>query len=148
MAKIASQAAMLLFLLVYFWVLVITAIDSALFYAVFPYRYFVAVALLVLLLFVPGRSWRFKLGLFLILAVWFSLLPRVSWHEESQFFIHAGTLRKGMTLEEAAAKMRPYIMTVSAEGDEAWFQPHANAEDTAIVRLREGKVREIILRHE
>jgi hypothetical protein len=39
-------------------------------------------------------------------------------------------------------------MTVSEEGDEAWFQPHPNAEDTAVVRLRDGKVREIVLRHE
>ena len=36
-----------------------------------------------------------KLGLFLIIAVWFSLLPRVSWHEKTNFFINAGTTNFG-----------------------------------------------------
>jgi len=148
LAHITAHVLTLLFLLVYFWVLVITAVDNALFYAVFPYRYFVAGALLVLLVFVPGKEWRFKLGLFLILAVWFSLLPRVSWHEDSNFFINAGALHKGMTVEEAAARMRPFVMTAAADGEEIWFQPWPGAREAAIARVRGGKVREITLRHE
>lgn len=148
LAHIAAHALTLFFLLVYFWILIITAIDNALFYAVFPYRYFIAVSLILLLVLVPGRNWRFKLGLFLILAVWFSLLPRVSWHEETRFFINAGSLREGMAVEEAAARMKPYVMTVSADGREVWFQPWPGARESAVATVRKGKLREVMLRPE
>jgi hypothetical protein len=147
LAHIAAHSLTLLFFLVYFWVLVITAVDNALFYAVFPYRYVVAVALTLLLLLVPGRGWQFKLGLLLILAVWFSLLPRVSWHADSNFFINAGSLRKGMTLEQATGRMRPFVMTASADGKEVWFQPRPDSQEACVLALRGGKVRNITLRH-
>ena len=147
LAHIAMHALTLLFFLVYFWMLVITAVDNPLFYAVFPYRYVVVAALTVLLLLVPGRGWQFKLGLLLILAVWFSLLPRVSWHRESNFFINAGSLRKGMSLERAAATMKPFVMTASTDGKEVWFQPQPNSREACVLKLRDGKVQHIALRH-
>ena len=147
LASIAAHFGTLLFLLVYFWVVVITAIDYSLFYAVFPYRYFVAVALAALFALLPGRSWRFKLGLVLILIVWFSLLPRVSWHAETNFFINAGSLRKGMTLETAATRMRPFLMTVSGDGRLVWFQPRPGAADACVAELRRGRLHRISLRH-
>jgi len=145
---IVAHAATLLFLLIYFWVFVITAVDQALFYAVFPYRYFVAIALVLLLALTAGHHWRFKLGLVLILVFWFSLLPRVSWHEETHFFINAGTLRKGMKIEQALARMRPFVVTASADGKEIWFQPSLNSPDACIGYVRDGKIREVILRSE
>ncbi len=145
--SIAAHFGTLLFLLIFFWVVVITAIDASLFYAVFPYRYFVAVALTLLLALVPGRSWRFKLGLLLILTVWFSVLPRVSWHAETNFFINAGSLRKGMTLDQAASRMRPFLMTVSGDGRIVWFQPRPGAPDACIAELRRGRLHRISLRH-
>jgi hypothetical protein len=147
LAHIAAHSLTLLFFLVYFWVLVITAVDNALFYAVFPYRYVVTVALTLLVLLVPGRGWQFKLGLLLILAVWFSLLPRVSWHADSNFFINAGSLRKGMTMEQATARMRPFVMTASADGKEVWFQPRPDSPEACVLALRAGRVRNITLRH-
>jgi hypothetical protein len=80
--------------------------------------------------------------------VWFSWLPRVSWHEKSHFFINAGALRKGMTFEQASARMRPFVMTVSADGEEVRFQPWPNARDACIAKLKGGRVRELILRHD
>lgn len=148
LSSLAAHAATLLFLLCYFWVLVITALDSAPFYAVFPYRYFVLGVSMVLLLLVPGRDWRLKLGLFLIIAVWFSLLPRVSWHEESHFFINAGTLRKGMTGEQARERMRPFQSTTSPDGTELVFQPGPGSGDRCVVILKGGRVRDIQMRHE
>lgn len=146
LASMAEHFGTLLFLLVYFWVVVITAIDHALFYAVFPYRYFVVTSLLLLLALVAGRSWRFKMGLLLILMVWFSLLPRVSWHSETNFFINAGSLRQGMTIEQAAVRMRPFFMTVSADGRLVWFQPRPGAPDVCIAEVRNGRLRRISMR--
>ena len=146
LASMAEHFGTLLFLLVYFWVVVITAIDYALFYAVFPYRYFVVTSLLLLLALVAGRSWRFKMGLLLILMVWFSVLPRVSWHSETNFFINAGSLRKGMTLEQAATRMRPFLMTVSADGRLVWFQPRPGAPDLCMAEVRNGRLRRISMR--
>jgi hypothetical protein len=147
LAHIVAHTFTLLFFLVYFWMLVITAVNNPLFYALFPYRYVVVVALMVLLLLVPGRGWQFKLGLLLILAVWFSLLPRVSWHRESNFFINAGSLRKGMSVEQAAAAMRPFVMTASADGKEVWFQPQPDSREACVLKVRDGKVQKIALRH-
>lgn len=144
----ATHAATLLFVLVYFWVVVITALDFSLFYAVFPYRYFVAAALLALFLLLPGRTWRLKLGLLLILAFWFSVLPRVSWHDESNFFINAGTLRKGMTEEQVRKTMQPFISTASPDGEEITFRPASGSEDACVVRIKAGKAREVTVRHD
>lgn len=145
---IAAHAATLLFLLCYFWVVVITAVDSSRFYAVFPYRQFVTGVLVVLVVLLPGKNWRLKLGLFLIIAVWFSLLPRVSWHEETNFFINAGTIRKGMTAEQARSKMRPFLAATSAEGDELIFQPAPDARERCVVKIKDGKIRDVQLSHE
>jgi hypothetical protein len=142
---LAARAATLLFLLCYFWVLVITAVDSAFFYAVIPYRRFVLAALLVFVALLPGREWRLKLGLTLIIAVWFSLLPRVSWHEESNFFINAGTLRNGMTVEETRKRMAPFLATTSTDGREVTFQPSPESQDRCKVEVKEGKVRQVHL---
>lgn len=142
---LAAHAATLLFLLCYFWVLVITAVDSAIFYAVFPYRRFVFGALLVFVALLPGKEWRLKLGLTLIIAVWFSVLPRVSWHEESNFFINAGTIRKGMTEQETRKRMEPFLVTTSMDGTELAFQPSPESGDRCRVTLREGKVRDVRL---
>src|SRR5829696_185471 len=100
--SVASHAATLLFLLCYFWVLVITAIDSARFYVVFPYRNFVAGVLLVLVVLLPGRSWRLN------------------------FVINAGTIHKGMRAEVVRAKMKPFLSVTSSDGTEMTFQ-HAPA---------------------
>ena len=140
---IAAHAATLLFLLCYFWVLVITALDSAFFYAVFPYRHFVTGALIVFAALLPGKEWRLKLGLTLIIAVWFSLLPRVSWHDESNFFINAGTLRKGMSVAEVRETMRPFVTTTSSDGQEMVVQPGPQSRDRCILLLRNGTVRAI-----
>ena len=145
---IAAHAATLLFVLVYFWVLVITAVDYPLFYAVFPYPIFVSIALGLLLALLPGRSWRLKLGLTLILAVWFSILPRISWHWDSRFFINAGTLHRGMSAEKARERMRAFVEKESAGGEEIWFQPRPFGQDACIVKLRGGRIHDIILRHE
>jgi hypothetical protein len=145
--SIAAHVGTLLFALIYFWVIVITAIDSSLFYAVFPYRYFAGAALLLLVALVAGKGWRPKLGLVLILTVWFSVLPRVSWHAETNFFINAGRLRKGMTLDEAAVRMRPFFMTVSGDGRLVWFQPRPGAPDSCVAELRKGRLYRISLRH-
>ena len=146
--SIAAHAATLLFLLCYFWVLVITAVDSSLFYAVFPYRYFVTVTLLVLIALLPGKNWRFKFGLLLIITVWFSILPRVSWHEESSFFINAGTIHKGMMARQVEATMRPFASTESPDGTELRFQPAPGSGDVCVVKLKDGKVRSVIVQHE
>lgn len=143
--SIAAHAATLLFLLCYFWVLIITAVDSAFFYAVFPYRYFVTGALLVFFILMFGKEWRLKLGLTLIIAVWFSVLPRVSWHEESNFFINAGTLRKGMSAAEVRSKMQPFLVTTVKEGNELIIQPAYDSSDRCIVTLCADKVRDIEL---
>lgn len=147
LAQIALHALTLLFFLVYFWTLVITAVNNPLFYAVFPYRYVVTVALTLLLLLVPGRGWQFKLGLLLILAVWFSLLPRVSWRRDSNFFINAGSLRKGMSIEQAAGAMRPFVMTASGDGKEVWFQPQPGSREACVIKVQDGRVQKIALRH-
>jgi len=146
--NIAGQAVTLLFLLFSFWVVVITAVDSALFYAVFPYRRFVAGTVLVLLALVPGRNWRLKLGVFLMLIFWFSVLPRVSWHEETNFFINAGTIHKGMTVAEARSKMRPFLSATSPAGDEVTFQPDPASGDRCVIKVRDGKVRDVQMLHE
>jgi len=145
---IAAHAATLLFLLCYFWLVVITALDSSVFYAVFPYRSFVMGALIVLLLFLPGKNWRLKLGLLLILVAWFSVLPRVSWHEETNFFINAGTLRKGMSAEQARSRMRPFLAATSADGTELLFQPAPDSRERCVVKIKDGKVRDVQLSHE
>ena len=145
---VAAHAATLLFLLIYFWVLVITAVDYPLFYAVFPYPMFVAVTIGLLLALLPGRTWRLKLGLILILGVWFSILPRVSWHRETRFFINAATLHRGMTLEQARARMASFVARASATGDEVWFQPWPFGGDACIVKLRHNRIHTVILRHE
>jgi hypothetical protein len=145
---IAAHAATLLFLLIYFWVLVITAVDYPLFYAVFPYPVFVSVALGLLLALLPGRMWRLKLGLILILATWFSILPRVSWHWETKFFINAGMLHRGMPMAKARAWMHPFTMKKSANNEEIWFQPWPYGEDACIVKLRGDRIRDVILRHQ
>jgi hypothetical protein len=144
---IAAHAATLLFLLFYFWVVVITAIDSARFYALFPYRYFVASVLLVLVMLLPGKGVRLKFGLLLIITVWFSLLPRVSWHDETNFFINAGTLHKGMTEEQARSKMKPFLSVTSMDQSQVTFQPSPASHEQCIVKLKEGKVRQVQLRH-
>jgi len=146
--RITAHLITALFLLIYFWILVITAVDNALFYAVFPYRWFVAVALMVLLVLLPGRQWRLKLGLFLILCAWFSLLPRVSWHADANFFINAGRLHKGMTVDQAIARMKPFVMTARPDGRELWFQPAPQARDMAIAEVRQGKLRRVVLRRD
>jgi hypothetical protein len=145
---IAAHAATLLFLLCYFWLVVITALDSSVFYAVFPYRQFVLGALVVLLIFLPGRNWRLKLGLLLILLVWFSLLPRVSWHERTNFFINAGTIRTGMTAEQARARMKPFLAATSADGSQLLFQPEPDSRERCVVKLKDGKVRDVQLSHD
>jgi hypothetical protein len=145
--KIAAHAATLLFLFCYFWVLVITAVDSSRFYATLPYRRFVTIALLVLVALLPGKLWRLKFGLLLIVIAWFLILPRVSWHEESNFFINAGTIRKGMTIAEAREKMRPFLSVTSPDGTQITFQPAPNSVERCVVNLKDGKVRYIQLRH-
>jgi hypothetical protein len=145
---IAAHAATLLFLLIYFWVLVITAVDNPLFYAVFPYPMFVSVTIGLLLALLPGRTWRLKLGLILILGAWFSILPRVSWHRETRFFINAATLHRGMTLEEARTRMASFVGEASATGDEVWFQPWPFGRDICIIKLRAGRIHDVLLRHE
>jgi hypothetical protein len=145
--KITARAATLLFLLCYFWIVVITAIDSSRFYAAFPYRKFVSVALLVLVALVPGKSWRLKFGLLMIIVAWFSILPRVSWHEESNFFINAGTIHKGMTAEQAREAMRPFLSITSPDGSELLFQPAPNSAERCVVKLKDGKIRHVQLRH-
>jgi hypothetical protein len=145
---IAAHAATLLFLFCYFWVLVITVVDSSRFYATLPYRQFVTIALLVLVALLPGKNWRLKFGMLLIVVVWFSVLPRVSWHEESNFFINAGTIRKGMTIEEAREKMRPFLSVTSPDGARVTFQPAPNSTERCVVELRTGKVRAVQLHHQ
>lgn len=144
---IAARAATLLFLFCYFWVLAITAIDSSRFYATLPYRRFVTIALLVLVVLVPGKSWRLKFGMFLMIIAWFSILPRVSWHGTTNFFINAGTLRKGMSAEEVRRTMRPFLSVTSQDGTQVMFQPSPNSPDHCVVQLQDGKVRTVKLRH-
>ncbi|HMJ88775.1 MAG TPA: hypothetical protein VK530_03105 [Candidatus Acidoferrum sp.] len=145
--KVAAHAATLLFLLCYFWVLIITALDFSRFYAALPYRYFATGALVVLVVLLPGKNWRLKFGLLLIIAVWLSVLPRVSWHDESNFFINAGTIRKGMTDEQVRNKMRPFLSVTSRDGTEVTFQTAPGSRERCVVKLKDGTVRAVQLRH-